>query len=93
MSSKKESAVTVARLNLRKKGHLKKKANSDETVFRRTVRSDHGYPLITFPKFLLKLGMKLNEEVTIEKTERGWEIITKLSKSKVQKKHSKQAKQ
>jgi len=84
LSSKKESDIaSVEILELRGRGHIKKKAESDDTVFRRKVRSDHGYPLITFPKFLLKAGMKLNQEVTIEKTERGWEIITKPAKKPI----------
>lgn len=86
MSSKKKAAnVSIEVLELQGRGHIKKKANADDTVFRRRIRSDHGYPLITLPKFFLKLGLKMHSEVIIEK--RGsnpldWEIIIKPAKRK-----------
>ena len=94
MSSKKDPdpVASVTQLGLKRK--IKKKVTDPTEPFRRTVRSDHGYPTITLPKFLLGLGLKLNAEVVIER--RGepnplnWEIVIKpaRSKSKVQKKHS-----
>jgi len=46
------------------------------------VRSDHGYPQITLPKFFLDIGLKLNTEVLVEKRGEGsnplsWEIVIK----------------
>ena len=92
MSSKKEPNLTIEPLKLRNK--VKKKATIDDTKFRRKVRSDHGYPLITLPKWMLKFGLKLNQDVIIEK--RGtnplnWELVIKVVT--VQKKHSAEAKQ
>ena len=80
MSSKKKPAITVEPLDLRNK--VKKKASIDDRVFRRTVRSDHGYPQITLPKFFLDIGLKLNTEVLVEKRGEGsnplsWEIVIK----------------
>ena len=87
MSSQKESPVeSVAQLDFRKKPKdLKKKASPDDKQFRRKVRSDHGYPQITLPKFFLQLGLKLNAEVVIERRGRGsnplnWEIVIKPAK-------------
>lgn len=92
MSSDEKPKVSI--LDLRNKGKKGRKAKTDDNTFRRTVRSDHGYPRITFPKWLVDLGLALNSEVIIEK--RGdnllnYEIVIKPARNL--KKHSKLAEQ
>lgn len=76
MSSKKKPKVE--NLVLLKSG--KPKPAKDDSVIVRTVRSDHGYPKLQFPKSFLAAGMKLNEEVIIIKkgsNPLNWEITIK----------------
>jgi hypothetical protein len=80
LSSSKDPNITIKQLDLTKK--VKKKASIDDRTFRRTVRSDHGYPTVSLPKFFLEIGLQLNQEVIVEKRGKGsnplnWEIVIK----------------
>lgn len=84
MSSRKEAEVQ----QLEMRGRGKKKA-----IIKR-IRQEHGTPMVSFPKVFLDIGLKLNQEVTIEKRQGTnplkWEIVIK---PKVQKKHLAKAEQ
>lgn len=87
--SSRETEVTVEPLELQGRGKTKKKGR-DKNPLERKIRSDHGYPYVTLPKFFLELGLSLNQEVIIEKRDSSnplkWEIVIK---PKVQRKRSK----
>lgn len=61
---------------------IKKQDEPKNEPMVRTVTGDHGYPKISFPK---SLGLKLNQEVVVEKVGTSsleWEIRIKPLKSK-----------
>lgn len=76
MSSEKKAKVE----HLAFGGKGKPKAAKDDSTIIATVRSDHGYPRLMFPKSFIAAGMKLNQEVIVERkgsNPLNWEITIK----------------
>ena len=80
MVEKKSKQVEVEPLQFLGRGIKKQEEPKDEALIRR-VTGDHGYPKISFPK---ELGLKLNQEVVVEKVGSllEWEIRIKPFNSK-----------
>lgn len=55
------------------------KGKQKEKPVVRTIRQEHGTPILSLPKMFLDVGLKLNQEVTIEKKGNpnplNWEIV------------------